>query len=127
MKQVPKGCVVTINDLRAALANKHKTDFTCPITTGIFSWIAAHAAAEDEAAGKKRITPYWRTLKMDGEVNPKYPGALSRSPNGCVPKDTRLFRRESGRWWRIMRRSCSPNYVEWMERGVHAASASQCK
>src|SRR5690242_211461 len=74
MQQVPKGRVVTINELRAALANKHKTDFACPITTGIFSWIAAHAAAEAEAAGAKRITPYWRTLKTGGEVNPKYPG-----------------------------------------------------
>jgi alkylated DNA nucleotide flippase Atl1 len=76
MKQVPKGRVVTINELRAALARKHKTDFACPITTGIFSWIAAHAAAEDEAEGKKRITPYWRTLKQGGEVNPKYPGGV---------------------------------------------------
>lgn len=74
MRQVPKGRVVTINELRAALAKKHKADFTCPITTGIFSWIAAHAAAEAEAEGKKRITPYWRTLKIGGEVNPKYPG-----------------------------------------------------
>src|SRR5271156_303143 len=74
MKQVPKGRVVTINELRAALAKKHQADFACPITTGIFSWIAAHAAAEDEAEGKKRITPFWRTLKMGGEVNPKYPG-----------------------------------------------------
>jgi hypothetical protein len=74
MKKVPKGRVVTINDLRTALARKHKTDFTCPITTGIFSWIAANAAAEDEAAGKKRVTPYWRTLKTGGEINPKYPG-----------------------------------------------------
>jgi alkylated DNA nucleotide flippase Atl1 len=78
MKQVPKGRVVTINELRAALARKHKTDFACPITTGIFSWIAAHAAAEDEAAGKKRITPYWRTLKLGGEVNPKYPGGVEQ-------------------------------------------------
>ncbi|MBM3494506.1 MAG: hypothetical protein FJX72_09345 [Armatimonadetes bacterium] len=23
---------------------------------------------------KKRVTPYWRTLKAEGEVNPKYPG-----------------------------------------------------
>ena len=76
MRQVPKGRVVTINELRAALARKHKADFTCPITTGIFSWIAAHAAAEDEAEGKKRITPFWRTLKMGGEVNPKYPGGV---------------------------------------------------
>jgi len=76
MKQVPKGRVVTINELRAALAKKHKADFACPITTGIFPWIAAHAAEEDEAQGKKRITPFWRTLKMDGEVNPKYPGGV---------------------------------------------------
>ena len=78
MKQVPKGRVVTINELRTALARKHKTDFACPITTGIFSWIAAHAATEDEAAGKKRITPYWRTLKFGGEVNPKYPGGVEQ-------------------------------------------------
>jgi hypothetical protein len=76
MKQVPRSRVVTINELRDALARMHKTDFVCPITTGIFSWIAAHAAAEDEAAGKKRITPYWRTLKLGGEVNPKYPGGV---------------------------------------------------
>jgi 6-O-methylguanine DNA methyltransferase, DNA binding domain len=76
MKQVPKGRVVTINELRAALARKHKTDFTCPITTGIFAWIAAHAAVESEAEGAKRITPFWRTLKQGGEVNPKYPGGV---------------------------------------------------
>ena len=74
MKQVPKGRVVTINELRAALAAKHKADFACPLTTGIFSWIAAHAAAEAEAEGAKRVTPYWRTLKNGGELNPKYPG-----------------------------------------------------
>jgi hypothetical protein len=77
MRQVPKGRVVTINELRAALAKKHQADFACPITTGIFSWIAAHAAAEDEAAGRKRFTPYWRTLKNGGEVNPKYPGGVA--------------------------------------------------
>jgi len=77
MKKVPKGRVVTINELRAALAAKHKADFACPMTTGIFSWIAAHAAAEEEAEGAKRITPYWRTLKTGGEINPKYPGGAA--------------------------------------------------
>jgi len=77
MKRVPKGRLVTINELRAALAAKHKTDFTCPLTTGIFSWIAAHAAAEAQAHGAKRITPFWRTLKVSGEVNPKYPGGTA--------------------------------------------------
>ena len=77
MKRVRKGQLVTINELRAALASKHRTDFACPITTGIFAWIAAHAAAEAEAGGAKRITPFWRTLKLGGEVNAKYPGGIA--------------------------------------------------
>jgi len=77
MKQVPKGRVVTINELRVALAKRHGTDFACPITTGIFSWIAAHAATEAEAEGAKRVTPFWRTLKTGGEINPKYPGGVN--------------------------------------------------
>jgi hypothetical protein len=76
MKQVPLGRVVTINELRATLAKIHKVDFACPITTGIFSWIAAHAAAEAEAEGARKITPFWRTLKSGGEVNPKFPGGV---------------------------------------------------
>ena len=77
MKQVPRGRVTTINELRTALARQHGADFACPLTTGIFSWIAAHAAAEAAAAGRKRFTPYWRTLKSGGEINPKYPGGAT--------------------------------------------------
>jgi hypothetical protein len=76
MQQVPRRKLATINELRAALARKHKVDVGCPITTGIFAWIAANAAAEAAAEGRKRITPYWRTLKSGGELNPKYPGGL---------------------------------------------------
>jgi hypothetical protein len=77
MRRVPKGKLVTINELRAALAKKHGVNIACPITTGIFSWIAAHAADEAAAEGANRITPYWRTLKSGGEVNPKYPGGVA--------------------------------------------------
>jgi len=76
MKQVPKGKISTINELRVALASQHKADFACPITTGIFSWISAHAADEAASEGVKRTTPYWRTLKTGGELNPKYPGGI---------------------------------------------------
>lgn len=74
MKRVPKGKLTTINDIRAKLAKKHKTTIACPITTGIFASIAAAAAGEMKASGRKLITPYWRTLKLDGVINPKYPG-----------------------------------------------------
>lgn len=77
MRQVPKGKLITINEIRAKLAKKHGVDFGCPITTGIFAWIAANAAGEAEAEGKKRITPYWRTLKAGAELNPKYPGGIA--------------------------------------------------
>jgi hypothetical protein len=45
----------------------------CPITTGIFAWVAANAAEEQKQKGEKDITPYWRTLKNDGVINEKYP------------------------------------------------------
>ena len=76
MRKVPKGKLITINEIRQILAKKHKADFGCPITTGIFSWIAANAADEMESQGKKRITPYWRTLKTGGILNEKCPGGL---------------------------------------------------
>ena len=77
MRRVPRGKVTTIDELRKAIARKHHATIACPITTGIFAWIAAHAAEEAAAKGKKRTTPYWRTLKSKGEVNPKYPGGIS--------------------------------------------------
>ena len=76
MKKVRKGKVITINEIRQFLAKQHGATIGCPITTGIFAWIAAHAAAEEQAAGKKRVTPYWRTLRAAGEINPKYPGGI---------------------------------------------------
>jgi hypothetical protein len=76
MKNVPEGKLITINNIREILADKHNVDYACPITTGIFSWIAAHAAEENEDEGKKGITPYWRTLKTDGILNEKYPGGI---------------------------------------------------
>ncbi|HWB12385.1 MAG TPA: methylated DNA-protein cysteine methyltransferase [Pirellulales bacterium] len=76
MKLVRRGKLITINEIRSLIAQKHGATIGCPITTGIFAWIAAHAAEEAAAEGAKRITPYWRTLKTSGELNPKYPGGI---------------------------------------------------
>ena len=43
---------------------------------GIFVAIAARAAGEMEAEGKKDVTPYWRTIKEGGKLNEKYPGGV---------------------------------------------------
>lgn len=74
MRKVPKGKLITINEIRRALARKHGTTICCPLTTGIFAWIAANAAEEERQHGVRDITPYWRTLKTNGALNEKYPG-----------------------------------------------------
>lgn len=73
MKQVPQGKLLTIDRMRAHLAAKHNADFTCPLTAGIFVNITANASAERNGENE---TPYWRTIKKDGELCEKYPGGI---------------------------------------------------
>jgi len=77
MNKISAGKLVTINEIRVALAKKHKATIGCPMTTGIFAWIAANAAEEQKQHGEKEITPYWRTLKTGGFLNEKYPGGAT--------------------------------------------------
>ena len=72
MKQVPYGRVTTVGEIRDYFARESGADFTEPITAGIFVSIAAWAS-EQRCEDK---TPYWRTLKANGELNPKYPGGV---------------------------------------------------
>ena len=74
MREVRKGKLVTQSALRDRLARDSKVDHACPLTTGIFLRIAAEAAEESRRAGKKRITPYWRTIRDNGRLNEKFPG-----------------------------------------------------
>ena len=72
MKKIPYGKLITVGEIRDYFARKSGADFTEPITAGIFVSIAAWASYQrniDE-------TPYWRTLKANGELNPKYPGGV---------------------------------------------------
>ena len=72
MKKVPKGKLITVGQMRDYLAKQNNADFTDPMTAGIFVNIIAWASYQRS----EDITPYWRTLKTDGELNIKYPGAI---------------------------------------------------
>ena len=63
MRLVPFGKLLTIGTIRDYFAKKNGADFTEPITAGIFVSIVAWAS-------------YQRTLKANGELNPKYPGGM---------------------------------------------------
>ena len=69
MRKVPKGKLITAGQIREYLAKENNADFTCPLTAGIFINIVAWASYQR----KEDITPYWRTLKTNGELNNKYP------------------------------------------------------
>lgn len=69
MKKVPKGKLLTIPQIRSYLAKENQADFTDPMTAGIFVNIVAYASHQRN----EDITPYWRTLKSNGELNTKYP------------------------------------------------------
>ena len=72
MARIPDGKLTTTVDIRAFLAKQVKADFTCPLTAGIFTNIAANASNERD----HDQIPYWRTLKAEGELNEKYPGGI---------------------------------------------------
>jgi alkylated DNA nucleotide flippase Atl1 len=70
MRIIPTGKIITVGAIRDYFAKINGADFTDPITAGIFVSIAAWAS-EERTLDK---TPYWRTLKANGELNEKYPG-----------------------------------------------------
>lgn len=72
MKRVPYGKVLTVGKIREYFAEQSGADFTEPITAGIFVSIAAWASVQRPGD----VTPYWRTLKANGELNVKYPGGI---------------------------------------------------
>ena len=72
MRQVPYGKVITVGKIREHFAKLNGADFTEPITAGVFVSIAAWASFQ--RAGDE--TPWWRTLRANGELNPKYPGGI---------------------------------------------------
>jgi alkylated DNA nucleotide flippase Atl1 len=74
MKQVPKGRLITIVEICKKIAQDHRVEGCCSLTSGIFVMTAANAAEEAIKKGKNLRIPYWRTLKVDGFLNAKYPG-----------------------------------------------------
>ncbi len=78
IRTVPKGSLTTVSQIREFLAGKYSADVACPLVTGIFVRITAEAAEEDARAGKTKVTPYWRVVKDDGSLYPKFPGGVGR-------------------------------------------------
>lgn len=89
MRRVPLGKILTVTVIRDYLAKKNDADFTDPLTAGIFISIAAWASYQrsyDE-------TPYWRILKTNGELNPKYPGGIEEQKKKLVSEGHEIIQK----------------------------------
>lgn len=89
MKKVPFGKAITAGDIREYFARANNSDFTEPITAGIFVSIAAWASHQRDTDK----TPYWRTLKAGGKFNPKYPGGIDSQKQMLEAEDYRTIQK----------------------------------
>lgn len=89
MKQIPEGKVITVKAIREYLARINNADFTEPITAGAFVSIAAWASHQR----RTKLTPFWRTLRANGEVHPKFPGAPDFQIRKLEEEGHRIIRR----------------------------------
>jgi len=72
MRMIPEGKVATKDLIREYLAKKYNVDYVDILTSEIYINIVANESFAD----KIEEVPYWRTLDMNGKLNPKYPGGL---------------------------------------------------
>ena len=79
VRQVPVGKLVTTKQLLDKLAKDAGADKTCSKVTGMFLRIVAEVAEENWQEGRNidEITPYWRVVKTDGRLHPRFPGGTN--------------------------------------------------
>jgi alkylated DNA nucleotide flippase Atl1 len=77
MAVIPRGRVMTLTELREELARRHGAETTCAMSTAIFANIVARAWEERERETGEPGVPWWRLLRADGKLNPKFPGGAA--------------------------------------------------
>lgn len=76
VRRLKAGELVTLDELRAAIARRHTVAVACPVSTAIFLNMCARACEERREMGvpETELTPWWRVLKKGGFLNPRFPG-----------------------------------------------------
>lgn len=74
MRSIPEGRLATVMGIGEDIARRHEATIGCTVTTAIFAHMVAHAA--EEGPKTQDAAPWWRTLKVGGELNAKYPGGI---------------------------------------------------
>ncbi|MFM7853077.1 MAG: hypothetical protein ACKO96_14455 [Flammeovirgaceae bacterium] len=73
VRHIPKGKSTSLATMRKDLASEFNTDYTCPVTSGIFLRIVSEAAYEQLMQGKpiSSVAPFWRIVDDKSALNKK--------------------------------------------------------
>ncbi|PZV18847.1 MAG: hypothetical protein DCF20_01975 [Pseudanabaena sp.] len=73
MDNIPKGKSVPFAQMRQQIAQAHKGDGSCPLTTSTSARIVAEAAWEEIEKGKEPdlVTPFWRAIEPSSSIAKK--------------------------------------------------------
>lgn len=72
INQIDPGCVSDVEIMRNDLAIEYGTDFTCPMTTGIFLRIVAEYNYERlDRKNNNEICPFWRIIDPSSKLSEK--------------------------------------------------------
>ncbi|MFM8912124.1 MAG: hypothetical protein ACKOE6_04255 [Flammeovirgaceae bacterium] len=74
VRHIPKGKSGSLSTMRRDLAAEYHTDYTCPVTSGIFLRIVSEAAHEQIKKGKPlhQVAPFWRMVDEKSAMNKKF-------------------------------------------------------
>ncbi len=96
MRMVPYGQITTLKEICQKIAQDHQVKACCTLTSGIHVMTAANAAAEAAEQGKDLEVPYWRTLKIGGYLNEKYPGGIEEHGSLLQEEGFEIIRKGQG-------------------------------
>jgi NAD(P)H-nitrite reductase large subunit len=100
IRSIPDGMLITNENLRNKIALDTGSNIACPLTTGIFTNIVAHASEEAvEKGDKSEQVNWWRIIQKDGTLNPKFPGGISRQAELLEKDGFQIFKKTEKKYF----------------------------
>ena len=73
VRKLPKGSNVEQSDIRKSLSKRYKSDYACPVTTGIALRVVSERAyiQVTTGVGDSEVTPFWRVIAPSSDLAQK--------------------------------------------------------
>ena len=123
VRTLKPGEVITLDDLRAAIARRHAVAVACPVSTAIFLRVVAEAAWDERQAGARaaEVAPFRRVIAPDAPLAKK----LRRGLQWIAQQRAADRTRPCGRVRRIQVMAARVDQQEWRRKVRRHARGSR--